>query len=209
LRAPLKANSNELDIENIFNAQFPSSYAIETSPPVLSSKKPRCFQVPFSQKNVDHTGDRTSIRANYPFKSKLTNEKVSKVETFISKANGSSGQTIKPSFVGKRIATSTVKIKSLPKKKTTPLTVIPETPKPKKFVSSPVFESDDLNIIEDSDEEYKGEVYKPCLQTPGKLTIPPAYVPGGHVRDGVQLRSVEEIRILFLSLSYTVFDKNR
>ena len=196
-----------MDIDNIFNSQFPSSYSISASPPLLSQKKPRCFQVPFRPKSTDQPGAGTKTRNNFPSQSEFMTENVSKIESFINQANGTSGQAIQPSFSRHRIATLTVdndQNSFLPHKRA-PVTVVPETPKPNKFASSSSdFNSGNPSIIEDSDDdEFKREIYGPCLQTPGKLTLPPLNTPGGHSRDGVQLRSVEELRILFKSF---VFD---
>ena len=194
----MKRNSDKLDIDNIFNSQLNSSFSVAASPPLAPYKKPTCFQVPFLQEKAD-SSTKTRVNKSFPCNSAFNSENMSKVESFINRATGSSGQTINSHKLKQGRSNSALSNnKRLLHQKPAPVSIIPETPKVEKFSSaSSVFNTSDLDIIENSDEEYKGEIYGPCLQTPGKLTLPPISTSGGRTRDGVQLRSVEEIRILF------------
>ena len=201
----LKFQPSGLDIDNIFNSQQPSTFSAGTKQTFVSQKNPRCFEVPFVAKTSAPQPRPKNPIPHFSSHAELSSENASKVESFIQKVGGASGHTVKSNFKNLNPRNPLLRNDSpahfsnldfLPSQ----LGIVPETPKLDKF-SSHDLSSTRPDIIEDSVDECKGEINGPCLQTPGNLTLPPIINPGGGrgIKDGVQLRSVEEIRILLFN----------
>ncbi|XP_078484330.1 putative ATP-dependent DNA helicase HFM1 [Ciona intestinalis] len=69
---------------------------------------------------------------------------------------------------------------------------VPETPFVVNEKIATSEESFDLNL-DDSDGEDRGAIFGPSLRTPSCVQLPPKRTPGGHMKDGVKLRPIEEI----------------
>ena len=152
-----------------------------------------CFQVPILPKKYDVASHRQSMVT--PTRDNFLTENVNRVEKFINKMTGGTlGQKINATPDYKSLGYSRHQNAS-PNHCSWSNDIIPESPTVDKF-SSVADSSLVGDIICDSEEEYKGAVFGPALHSPAKLKLPPIQTLGDNEKDGVQLRSVEEIRIL-------------
>ncbi|CAK8676681.1 unnamed protein product [Clavelina lepadiformis] len=211
-------DSQLIDIDTLLQSQLNDADPLK-SYKLPSPKRPKCFLPPFSQRSAADIRNQTLINQD---NAKLTEEQVAEVDRFVhgvttvTEPSKLKNKHSRQNFHKPNKTTFSDKSHLVKGFQSSPLSVVPETPQPFKTYPMPSHLSsssglgelppDKEDIIFDSDEENRGTIYGPVLQTPSRLSLPPPDTPSVTGRDGIQLRSVDEIpeayRAIFSEIQY-------